>query len=402
MTLDFETITELRHFIGREGPNRIKFVIKLFHLLHFSRNHPGSLMTLGASWCSDGVHFICNSAIMAAFLGLKANSINTNYRDHGFEIVRCTTPELAREFPCLAASTNWKKRMNRKHSFTTSTSLAEVERIPCGEVGVLSSPRRSDPSAFPEIPGPVQEFIHGDHAVEQRVLGIWEHIAGRKGPELLRRAYKDWRQFAGGECVTEIGNFTAALTQGIESPSDIERLVRNAEVLLEDGDSQPSTGLIDFPSYLLFTLRYGFLADAVEVLLQVSEPDGFHPWFRPILGAQAARLLMGCHNRNTWFVRVAETPGTFMLTYKRDASVLLTPISFNPLIPEIRLTMNMTEGTVFAPDWPTLLYSVLRLNSRECLDFEWDGSPESDLTLDPVVAVPLPVTRRPSARSVLT
>jgi hypothetical protein len=383
----------------------------------FSRTHPGSLLVVGAAWCNDSVHFICNSGVLAAFMGLKANSINTNFRDHGFEIVRFSLSELTKEFPCLPANNNWKKRANVKHSFTPFTPLAEIERIPCGEV--VRNDIVITESDF-TIPAPIIAFIRQNQATELKVFHILAGIEGPTAPELISRAFQDWWEFGGDGCITKIEKFTDRLTRPLENKSDIDRVKANTYILLRDGDNDPSSQELDFGSYFLFTLRYGFLQDSLEVILQLTEPDGFHPWFQPLLGRSGSRLLLGCHARNAWFVRVAEAPGKFVLTYKQVEKIMLTPITFNPLRTDQRLSVDMPSGPVFTMDWPSLLYSVLHLNSRECLECQDLGlefppngdqiarwttigeEPQPDLKLDGLVAVPLPLTRRRSTRSVLT
>lgn len=173
----FQTLEELRGFIGREQSSRVKFATKLFHVLSFSRSHPGSLMLLGASWCRDGAQFICHSGIMSAFLGLKANSINTNFRDHGFEIVRSSLGELTREFPCLPANNNWKKRANHRYPFTAMSSIEEVERIPCGGTVVVNP--KGDPLIHPlpiQIPGDVVDLVKQNSDVARKTFALWETL----------------------------------------------------------------------------------------------------------------------------------------------------------------------------------------------------------------------------------
>jgi hypothetical protein len=422
MSLGFQNLDELRNFIGREQPSRVKFATKLFHVLAFSRNHPASVQVLGASWCKDGVHFVCHSGILALFLGLKANSINTNFRDHGFGIVRFSIPEITREFPGVPSIHNWKKRANNRHTFTAFTPLADIERIPCGESANVGIVKHENLFHGPgnEIPLAVLTFVRQNTMVERRVFGIWDKIGGSPGPDLVTRAFMDWRRFAGDDLITEIEKFTSVLTKGLESESDTGRLRANAEILISDGFHELGVGMMDFASYFLFTLRYGFLDESLGVLLQVSDPEGFHPWFQPMLDRQSARLVLGCSPRNTWLVRVGELPGTFVLTYKHETSLLMTTITFDPIIPERRLSVDMGTGPIFTTDWPSLLYSVLRLNSRECLEFKGIGrevnvngakiaqlsanieEPPGDLQVDSILAVPLPLTRRSSTRGVLT
>lgn len=187
MSFDTERLEELKNLIGRDQSSWVKFATKLFHVLTFSRFHPGSLFLLGASWCSDGMHFICNSGVMGVFVGLKANSIDTHFREHGFEIIRYSVPDLTTEFPCLPANGNWKKRLSRWHIFTAFTSLSDIERIPCG--GMPFCEHQGTASA--EIPRSILAFVRQSEAVERRVLDLWGQLGSSLGPALIGCAYPD-------------------------------------------------------------------------------------------------------------------------------------------------------------------------------------------------------------------
>jgi hypothetical protein len=249
--------------------------------------------------------------------------------------------------------------------------------------------------------------VRQNQVAERKVLHIWGRVADSAGPELISRAFQDWQHFPGEDCATKIEKFWGALTMPLENKSDPDRVGSNAEILLGDGDRESAMDLLDFGSYFLFALRYGFLGTSLEVLLQLTEPDGFHPWFQPLLGRQAARVLLGCHARNAWFVRLAEATGKFIFTYKHSPNILLTTITVNPLRADRRLSADMPAGPALSRNWPSLLYSVLCVNSRECLEFVdlgWDlqangeaivrcatvsGEPAADRKLDEIV--PLPV-----------
>ena len=72
---------------------RIKFASKILATLKFVENHESYTGTIGICWCQDGRHFLCNSKILGNFLSLKSNSINTNFREHGFTICQHSQAE---------------------------------------------------------------------------------------------------------------------------------------------------------------------------------------------------------------------------------------------------------------------------------------------------------------------
>jgi hypothetical protein len=373
----FQTLEELQSSIGRDHPNRVKFATKLFHILTFTKSHPGTIPFLGASWCQDNLHFICNSTIIANFLGLKSNSVNTNFRDHGFEIVRISLPDLTREFPCLTTNHNWKKRINHQFIFTANSTLADIERIPCREIPGNIILKREPPLPL-QIPPDILDFIRTNAEVSTRLFHLWEQIDN--GVELIQRAFEDWRQFGGEECITSLSKFASELTKPLTVINEVNRIVANVRILLSNSEfDDPNSEYLDFTGYFAFTLRYGFLDECLETLMQLTNLNGvgppyFYGWFQPLLGRVEARLVLGCQPRNAWLVRTSEENlGSFVLMYKRVEEgkiiIMKTDIVFDPLSRERRLAVEMQDEMVVAGDWTSMLYSVLKLNSKEAVEF---------------------------------
>ncbi|OHT00621.1 hypothetical protein TRFO_32686 [Tritrichomonas foetus] len=112
-------------------PQKTRFCKKILQLLNTTKKNPAIIPKVGLAWCLDGCHFICNSSILSKYLNIKSNSINTNFREHCFQIATGTTIEnITREFGFLPDSRNWKKRRNPKYSFNINTSEEEAEKIP--------------------------------------------------------------------------------------------------------------------------------------------------------------------------------------------------------------------------------------------------------------------------------
>jgi hypothetical protein len=245
--------------------------------------------------------------------------------------------------------------------------------------------------------------------------------------DLIRRAFDDWRKFAGETCVTELKRLGLAITRAIDNKQDVDRITANIRALVKPNE-EVATITIDFPDYFLFALRYGFLDSALETIVQLTDPAGagpqyFHPWFQPSLGPDSARLVVACQRRNAWLVRVSEFPGRFALTYRHiggePGSVLVTYITFHPLECDDRFSVELGDRDATAGDWPSMLYSVLKLNSRECIAFDElgcdavvDGTTvvalaafpyERPVGLDGAIpdacAIPLPLPRRACVKS---
>jgi hypothetical protein len=68
--------------------NHTRFVQKMADYLRMVRDNPEQAKTVGLAWFHDScrTHFAANSAIFASTLGIKKNSVNRNFRDHGFRI----------------------------------------------------------------------------------------------------------------------------------------------------------------------------------------------------------------------------------------------------------------------------------------------------------------------------
>jgi hypothetical protein len=79
---DLENVEE---FHARLKSMNRQWTLKIVHCLIFVKEHPSEMVTniIGLRWINTKV-FICNSLIFAKFLGMKANTLNLNFRDHGF------------------------------------------------------------------------------------------------------------------------------------------------------------------------------------------------------------------------------------------------------------------------------------------------------------------------------
>ena len=108
-----------------------KFSLKVWYCLHFTQQFPEYVNIIGIVWRKDNNHFLVNSDIFGSFLNLKPNSINTNFRDHGFVIVPLSSRLISEEFPNLGKSRNWKQRVNVISSFCSTTDISIIAKIPC-------------------------------------------------------------------------------------------------------------------------------------------------------------------------------------------------------------------------------------------------------------------------------
>jgi hypothetical protein len=103
---DLESVEELRALLksmNRQWPS------KIIHCLKFVKEHPSEMVAniIGLRWINTKV-FICSSLIFAEFLGRKANTLNLNFRDHGFIKTSNDREACRKSRQNLHGATNWK------------------------------------------------------------------------------------------------------------------------------------------------------------------------------------------------------------------------------------------------------------------------------------------------------
>ena len=128
--MSFTSCEELREYvIGDQSKGRIKFSVKVLHVLKHCLENPHLVPKLGVSWCPDGTSFVCNSKIIGSFLNLRSNSINTNFRAHGFQIIETPVTDVISWFGNLPDINNWKRRKNVLFKWTTQTTPEEADNV---------------------------------------------------------------------------------------------------------------------------------------------------------------------------------------------------------------------------------------------------------------------------------
>ena len=129
---NFSTADELKKFLNSDqAARKMKFAVRVFYVLQWTKEHPQEMAKTGAMWCRDGFHFICNSQALGEFLLIKPNTINTNFRSHSFVIELNNSPSTISEFPNMRDIKNWRKRSNPYYSFTINSKESDIVMIPC-------------------------------------------------------------------------------------------------------------------------------------------------------------------------------------------------------------------------------------------------------------------------------
>ena len=341
------SIVELqRELCPGDGKARVRFVTKIFRALSYTREHPEEISQVGAAWCADGVHFVSNSTILAQFLNLKPNSINTNFRDHGFVIVG--KGEVGRDLPAgTKDACHWKKRHNREAHFTVNASEQTLNSINSIQDRVSAEP--SAPAQFSFMPRRTAELLQIDPRQQVSLANMAYSLQGNTTGEwfyrVLEKATEIWVDVvkAIGPCV-EMERLTEALFRDAPMDEDAKRqVVLNFEFLIQQrDDSSQLQELIPFESFVKFMVRYGWVNGMLELLTEVShfsaegslipglcefdsqtpsEKVQFKSWFFPSSDRPTAERWIAKRVRECWVVIPSKTPNYFTLLYKEDAGV---------------------------------------------------------------------------------
>ena len=342
------SIVELqRELCPGDGKARVRFVTKIFRALSYTREHPDEISQVGAAWCSDGVHFVSNSAILAQFLNLKPNSINTNFRDHGFVITG--KGEVGRDLPAgTKDATHWKKRHNREAHFTINATEQTINSINSIQDRVSAAP--SAPAQFPFMPRKTAELLQIDPRQQVSLANMVYSLQGSASSEwfyrVLEKATEIWVSVvqAIGPCV-ELERLTGALFNDLAMDEGAKRQVLlNFEFLIQQrDDSSQLEQLIPFESFVKFMVRYGWVNGMLELLTEVShfssegsslipgfcefdsqtpsEKVQFKSWFFPSSDRLTAERWISKHVRECWVVIPSKTPNYFTLLYKEETGV---------------------------------------------------------------------------------
>jgi hypothetical protein len=111
---------------------KIPFIAKLLLILNYTLEHPDTVGNIGVFWSPGQKSIVSNSAILGVFLGIKLNSINTNFREEGLT-PPVVIPKhcLVRRHPCLQGiepieAKHWKKRKHTDLQFTPTMATEQA------------------------------------------------------------------------------------------------------------------------------------------------------------------------------------------------------------------------------------------------------------------------------------
>lgn len=377
---------------------RLRFVTKIFRALKYTREHPEHINIVGAAWCANGEHFVANSSILGAFLNLKPNSINTNFRDHGFQIIG--RGEAGRDMPADTADpTHWKKRHNKEANFSVNATEQELNAINSIQ-DRINDAEPGAPAQFSFIPKSTVEMLQRDGKQQLSLASTAFSLQGDASREwfyaVLDAATALWKGRIGAQSERVPSQ---ALVQAMFRDLPLEEQERrqlslNFEWLVQQRDeSSQFQDLIQFDTFVKFFLRYGSISDMLSVVMDVSyfestrnvfqipglnEFDSqnadakvqFKSWFFPSSDRGTAVRWLDRQPGECWVVIPSKTPNYFTLLYKEEGKshVEALHIIHNCLSPEPgqRFAVMFNNGNfAYEPSLTAMLTNTLGLTIRE-------------------------------------
>jgi hypothetical protein len=108
---------------------KVPFARRLHACLTYATT-PNNILRIGIAETGDGSVFI-NSRRLAQFLGLRANSLNRNLRDHGFRREQSTraVQELSQHLPYAGVEGGWWKWRPPVVSFDRFSLASDLEKL---------------------------------------------------------------------------------------------------------------------------------------------------------------------------------------------------------------------------------------------------------------------------------
>lgn len=330
---------------NNKNHNKIKFCVRILQLLNETLLDNTKIKNIGLAWCEDGFHFICNSQILGNYINLKANSINTNFRAHSFQIENFNIVEIQKKFGNLPDIKNWKMRRNTSFEFTTESFEFEVGKIPCLEKNkrAIDANSPGSNSVFPSITiDLLKNNQHCFHQVEM-IMEKADFMPNWKN-KFLRTVSKDWVNICQKCNVNQPPSFDSVNTPDLiqiiidssepKIDQDTEIIEDNISYLLENsnGDSQSLSVL--FIDFLKLCLRFGTLKQIANSILEISSQttQSYASWFIPSTDLNYATESMD-QNDNKWCIKPSKTyPNAFTLLVNFEYNkIQYSHIMFNPM-----------------------------------------------------------------------
>lgn len=379
---------------------KTKFCVKLCRALKLVLENPDDATTIGLRWCPDNVHFFCNARIFADFLGIKLNTINSNFRVYGFSIDTSSPYDPG----FLPDAKSWKVRWNPRETWNSNTTEQEAERIPSIETPTLSLVLSTETGPIPDH---LLQYIGDNAPLRDAIVELMNLITAtdKWKNDFLTRAFAYWLDMAEDIAPIPAVNIIRSVKELADPPlpDDAMRLVEvNLVYLLavQNNMSQVGEG-VSFVDFLKLALRFGLPPRIAHSIYDVSEKSKveedtsididwwwykfsqsqrevepwFAAWFVPSADHGAS---MWSRNLSRWIVRMSKTPNLFTVQLQHGKSIIATHIRFDALAtgPDARYFVEVEQGEVISRGSLTALL-------REVLELDFPVSSSTPLDKEP-------------------
>ena len=369
---------------------KTKFCVKLCRALKLVLENPDDAAIIGLRWCPDNVHFFCNARIFADFLGIKLNTINSNFRVHGFSIDTSSPYDPGMILP---DPKSWKVRWNPRETWNSNTTEQEAERIPSIEAPSLSLVLSTETGPIPDH---LLKYLSDNEPLKGAIVELMNLITAtdKWKNDFLTRAFGYWLDMAEDTAPIPAVNLIRSIKELADPqlPDDAMRLVEvNLVYLLavQNNMSQVGEG-VSFVDFLRLALRFGLPPRIAHSIYEVSEKKKadedissdldwllcafsqsqrevepcFAVWFVPSADQGAAASIWS-RNQSRWIVRMSKTPNLFTVQLRHGKSIIATHIKFDALATggDARYFVEFEKGEVISRgSLLTLLCEVLELD----------------------------------------
>jgi hypothetical protein len=313
-------------------------------------------------------------------LKLQKNSLNADFRQHGFEIENSTPESISETFGALPMPTQWTKRIHAAGLFSIVSTVHEVEQIPITKKAgqSLDIAQNWVPPAPATCPTGATCGMEDSRVLLSIVACIpnpdgWRH-------QIRQLLAHDWTAAFGNVLSVPLDVFLDGVLASAERPFDLRSNVRFLVFERSDGLGQRPND-VTFEDYVRLMVRYGPIERFPQNMLKLFDPSrlanlsqcsfsqswgpAFQPWFHPELGANSAAVALRNSPGQGWFVRCSSSvPNAFMVEVKRGESCVRCRIDYDALATGDRIFSTIWGGKErrFAGSLDEVLFGILRLD----------------------------------------
>ena len=337
------SLHDFRESLNKD-PNdqKVKFMVKILRCLKYVNLHPEYIEIIGISWSKNANSFISNSKIIGEFLGIKSNTINTNYRSHGLISVDCSSSDISAEFGPLKDLNNWKRKKSKNYSLNKSTSENEVFQIQCIPTtkrtqqyypfvnNTVYQPTIPQPLSS-KIPEPALSFVKKDSYMKSITEYEFQSLKRTEeyGRSVAEGSVSDWKHVFGDDLYGDSFAMTLQICNKFHTNEECRStLIENIRKLLDSCKNDSSQNQkLTYPQFLRFFMRYGSIDNAGKMIASLTDfcSNSFVSWFIPNFTEKNVNVLLNQLDNEQWFIIPSSRPGTFILYRKCEKE-------YNPII----------------------------------------------------------------------